>query len=264
MNRCRDPRVGVVVLTYNRVDQTTETIERLQALDEQPSIVVVDNASQDGTPAILRARFPEVDVISLDQNMGAAGRNFGVAASDRRYVALCDDDTWWESGALRYAANVMDDYPDLAVLTARVLVGEECRLDPTCAAMARSPVRATSPLPGPALLGFLAGASIIRRSAFLEVGGFEPALFLGAEESLLGIDLVQAGWTMAYLDNLVVHHHPSPLRDNDRRRRLLARNTLLITWLRRPLLHAGLQTVQATGRALGDRSAAGALADALR
>src|SRR5688572_24416994 len=48
-----DPRIGVSILTYNRVDECSRTVERMLALPERPRIVVVDNGSKDGTPDVL-------------------------------------------------------------------------------------------------------------------------------------------------------------------------------------------------------------------
>lgn len=160
--------MGAVVLTYNRRVEVARTIERLLALPEQPRIFVADNNSSDGTQMELQ-RFPTVARVRLPTNIGAAARNAGVKLCDRPYIALCDDDTWWEPGSLRRAADLLEAYPRLAIVTGKVLVGADERLDPTCALMARSPLRPRSPLPGPALLGFLAGASMVRRSASIRV-----------------------------------------------------------------------------------------------
>lgn len=259
-----DPRVGVVVLTHNRAQEVAGTIERLRVLPERPTIVVVDNASTDGTAALLRCRFPALSLVRLAANMGAAGRNAGVRRCDRPYVALCDDDTWWEPGSLRRAADLLAAHPRLAVVCARLLVGAQGRTDPISGVMARSPLRRPAGLPGAPLLGFLAGASMVRRDAFLAVGGFEPRLFLGAEEALLAIDLSCAGWELAYVDDVIVHHHPSPLRDREGRRRLLERNRLWIAWLRRPLRRALAETLGSGRRARQDRCARAALLAAAR
>jgi GT2 family glycosyltransferase len=259
-----DERVGAVVLTHNRAAEVLNTITQLVALPERPRIVVVDNGSADETADLLRSRFPAIQCVKLPTNLGAAGRNFGVQACDRPYVALCDDDTWWEPGSLSRAADLMDRYPSLAVISGRVLVGESERVDPTCLAMAKSPVRAQDELPGASLLGFLAGAALVRRSAFIEAGGFEPRLFLGGEERLLGVDLASAGWGLAYVDDVVIHHYPSGLRDANARRRFLLRNALWFAWLRRPLPRALAETVQMFRRAVEDAVTRRALVDALR
>ena len=74
-------------------------------------------------------------------------------------------------------------------------------------------------LPGPALGSFLAGASVLRRDAFLDAGGFHSRLWLGGEEELLAVDLATAGWELCYVEDLTVHHQASTLRDPSKRRR---------------------------------------------
>lgn len=259
--RCADPRVGIVVLTHNRVAEVTRTLARLVSLPERPAIILIDNGSTDGTTGTVRRCFPAVTCIRLATNRGAAGRNVGVEACDRPYVALCDDDTWWEPGSLARAADLLDAHPKIAVMTGKVLIRSEC-VDPTCLFMANSPLPALPGFPGTSLLGFLAGASIVRRQAFLAVGGFEPRLFIGAEEELLTLDLVSAGWALAYVDDLVIHHHPSPGRDAESRRRLLARNSLWIAWLRHPLRSALARTLAVIRAGTHSRAAREALHDA--
>ena len=245
-------RIALVILTYNRAAELRRTLERMLALPHAPAIVVVDNASRDGTAQMLRQRFPQVRLISLPANIGAAARNAGVAAVDAPYIAFSDDDTWWASGALEQAVALMDAHADVAVLCARVLVGEQEREDPTCSAMADSPLPRDG-LPGPALLGFLAGASVIRRSAFLQAGGYEPRFFIGGEESLLALDMAAHGWRLCYVPALKVHHHPSSLRDGATRRRCLLRNALWICWMRLPLMLALRESLRLLRKARRER-----------
>jgi GT2 family glycosyltransferase len=233
-----EPRVGVVVLTHDRADAVTRTLTHMRSLPERPLLVVVDNGSLDGTSALVAQRFPSVTLVRLAANAGAAGRNAGVARVTAPYVAFCDDDTWWAPGSLRHGADLLDAHPRLAVITARVVVGPAEREDPTCTEMAASPLDREPGLPGTPILGFLAGASIMRRDAFLAVGGYEPRLFLGGEEALVAVDLVTRGWALAYVPELTVHHHPSPRRESRRRHRLLVRNALWFAWLRRPARRA--------------------------
>jgi GT2 family glycosyltransferase len=255
-------RIAVVVLTYNRCGELRRTLQHLLALPVAPAIVVVDNASGDDTLTMLREQFPSVRVVSLDANIGAAARNAGVAAIDAPYIAFSDDDTWWADGSLEHAVALMDAHPDVAVLCARVLVGEEQREDPTCTEMAASPLPDAG-LPGPALLGFLAGASVIRRSAFVQVGGYEPRLFIGGEEGLLTLDLLSHGWRLAYVPALTVHHHPSAQRDSAKRKRCLLRNALWICWMRLPPLLATQQTLNLLREGWRDGVMMAGLRDAL-
>lgn len=247
-------RISVVVLTHNRAAEVSRTVERLLALPERPPVVVVDNGSTDGTAQTLRRRFPSVRVIECHENLGAAGRNRGVEAATTDYVAFSDDDTHWAPGSLDRAVRILDDAPRVAVLSARVLVGEAGQLDPTCVRMQASPLPRDA-LPGPSLIGYMAGACVFRASVFRELGGYEPRLFIGGEESLLSLEVLDRGDAIVYCDALTVTHHPSPARDASLRRRMLARNAALVAWLRLPLREA----VAASVRALAVQAKEGAL-----
>src|SRR5262249_15786903 len=156
-------------------------------LPEQPPLIVVDNASTPGLLAPIRRGFPGATWLRCPCNQGAAGRNAGVACARTRYVAFCDDDTWWAPGSLQRAAHLLDASSNVVAVSARVLVGDAQHEAAPCMRMAASPLR-SSGLPGPALLGFMAGACVMRTAAYRAVGGYERRLFLGAEEWLMALD----------------------------------------------------------------------------
>ncbi|NUR89454.1 MAG: glycosyltransferase [Nonomuraea sp.] len=252
------------MITWNRREEALTSLGRLLRLPERPRVVLVDNASTDGTAEAVAHAFPEVDVVALPENLGAVGRNVGVARLSTPYVAFADDDTWWEPGSLSRAADVLDAHPRLAVITARILAEPGAREDPIVDELRDSPVRGPSWLPGPALGSFLAGASVLRRTAFLECGGFDRRLWLGGEEELLAVDLATAGWELCYLEDLTVHHQASPNRDAHNRRRVGLRNTLWFTWLRRPARAALRRTAHLARTVPHDRVSLLAAVDALR
>jgi GT2 family glycosyltransferase len=247
-----DSRLGVVVVTRDRLGSLRRTLTCLSALPERPHIVVVDNASRDGTAAAVAAEHPGVNVIPLDRNRGAAARTIGARALDEPYVAFADDDSWWAPGALSRAAAVLDRHPRVGLVAARVLVGEEKRDDPTCVAMARSPLDGGGDLPGRPVLGFIACGAVARRDALLEAGGFHRRWEIQGEEGLLAVDLARNGWMCLYVPEVVAHHHPSAARDPGRRDMLQVRNTLWFAWLRRPLPAVARITLTAAGRAVTD------------
>ncbi|MCU7727105.1 glycosyltransferase [Actinoplanes sp. KI2] len=256
--------VGVVVITHQRRDEALTAVKRLLALPEQPPVVLVDNGSTDGTADAVRKLFPQVDVVALANNLGAVGRNIGVGRLRTPYVAFCDDDTWWEPDSLAMAARALDACPRLAVVNARIMVEPGGQDDPIVAELRDSSVPRPDWLPGPALGSFLAGASMVRCSAFLRAGGFSKRLWLGGEEELLATDLLTAGWELCYLPDAVVHHHASRTRDAALRRRVGLRNTLWFTWLRRPIGPALRRTVFLARSVPRDRVSAFAAWDAIR
>jgi GT2 family glycosyltransferase len=259
-----DQRTGVVVITWQRRDEAVAAVRRLRELPEQPPIVLVDNGSTDGTAEAVRREFPEVDVVALTENLGAVGRNVGVARLRTPYVAFCDDDTWWEPGSLTRAADALDAFPRLALVNARIVVEPGGVDDPIVEELRDSPVPGPDWLPGPALGSFLAGASVVRRDAFEQAGGFSERLWLGGEEELLATDLLSSGWELCYLEDLVVHHRASVLRDAVHRRRVGLRNTLWFTWLRRPIGPALRRSAFLARTVPHDRTSALAVWDALR
>ena len=230
-----DGPMGIVIATRDRRAALLDTLQRLRALPETPSIVVVDNGSHDGTADAVRAAFGDVVVLQPGRNLGSAARTVGARALTTPLIAFGDDDSWWAPGALTTAQELFAMTPRLGLLAARVLVGDDERLDPTCAAMARSPLPSPGPGLGPAVLGFVACGAIVRRAPFLAVGGFDERYGIGGEERRLAVDLAAAGWALAYAPQVVAHHHPEGADDlrPERVRRQL-RNDLWSAWLRRP------------------------------
>jgi len=257
-----DRRISVVIATWNRRTELARTLRQLTALPERPRLVVVDNASTDGTAAAVREGFPGAELIVLRRNRGAWARNVGVRRCASRYVAFSDDDSWWEPGSLATAAAVLGACPQAGLLAARILVGAASRPDPANAAMSASPLPRRD-LPGPRILGFLGCAAVCRREAFLAAGGFSRLLFHGGEEQLLAYDLAAAGWPACYVPDVVARHHPSPARDEVVRACQLSRNRVLVAWMRRPARRAAHETARLAHRARHEPAAARALAGAM-
>lgn len=259
----RGSDVSVVIMTSNRCQSLSTTLDHLAAMPERPPVVVVDNGSTDDTAAVVGGA-PGVRLVRLATNEGTVARNLGVETVSTPYVAFCDDDSWWAPGSLRRAAQVLDTHPDLGAVTAHVLVGPDERDDATSLAMAGGPLPAVPGLPGVPVGGFLACALVVRRQAFLDVGGFQPAFHVGGEEALLAIDLLDAGWALHYLPDVVVHHHPSPARHRSGRLRLQLRNDLWTLWLRRPPGRAARRSLAALRGAGMSLDTAGGAAAAVR
>jgi GT2 family glycosyltransferase len=202
------PAVTCVVASRNRRADLLASLPRHEA-----PVVLVDNASTDDTVAAVRAAHPGVTVLALAENAGALARTFGAAEAGTPFLAFTDDDSWWAPGDLARAVEVMRAHPRLGLLNARILVGADEELDPVCTEMADSPLGTEADLPGPSLLGFVACAALVRTEAFTAVGGFDPVVRFPGEEERLALDLAAAGWGLAYVGDLTVHHHPSPHRE---------------------------------------------------
>jgi GT2 family glycosyltransferase len=258
----RPTDTGVVIATRDRRRSLLRTLRQLVALPEQPPIVVVDNGSSDGSADAVAASYPSVELLRLPRNIGAFARNLGLARLRTPYVALCDDDSWWEPGSLATASGLFRRHPALGLIAARILVGPERRLDPVSALM-REGTAANLRLPGPRVSGFLACGAAVRRAAFLEAGGFCRRFLIGGEEELLAIDMRAAGWELCYAEEVVAVHLPDP-GSRGERSWLCRRNTLWTSWLRMPPRRALKDTVLAAAAATRDPLARRAFLAAMR
>ena len=223
-------RVTVVVATRNRREELVAHLGR-----HEGPVIVVDNASTDGSVEAVRAAHPRVRVVPLTRNVGAVARTVGARLASTPYVAFADDDSWWAPGALARAAAVFDAHPRLGLVAGSIAVGPEQRPDPLNAVLAASPLGIPPGCPGPALLGFVGCGAVVRRSAFLEAGGFDDVVRFPGEEERVALDLFDAGWRLSYVPEIRAHHHPSQHREPDGRRQAeLVRSRLLTALMRRP------------------------------
>ena len=96
------PTVSIVIVSWNgrqHLEGCLTAVAAQHGVDFET--ILVDNASTDGTAAFVRERFPWVQVVTLDRNLGfAGGNNAGVRAARGRYVALLNNDTMVDAGWL--------------------------------------------------------------------------------------------------------------------------------------------------------------------
>jgi GT2 family glycosyltransferase len=263
-----ESRTSFVIASRNRSSELAVVVERLLDTTRCP-IILVDNASDDDS-LLVSNRFAtraggRVDVVALPENLGAVGRNVGVARCATPFVAFCDDDSWWEPDATTIAEELFDAHPTVALLTGRTVVWPGQRDDPMVELLATSPLGHDPALPGPSILGFLACSAMIRKTAFDAVGGFSPILHFRGEERLLAWDLAANGWDLCFSPRLVAHHQPSAIRPpSSQQKARSTRNDVLTTWLRRPAAACVSASVEFAKKAVVDRAHAKALGEAVR
>ena len=186
----------------------------------QVELVVVGNGAEvTGLPAGVRT-------VLLPENVGvAAGRNAGVQACGGDVVLFLDDDGWYpDPGLASYVAARFAAAPALAVLSMQVV-------DPEGGPGARWHVprlRAGDPERSSVVTTFLGGASAIRRSAYLEAGGYPDEFFYGHEETDLAWRLLDRGYRLEYDAAARMCHHTLPNARYDTFRRRDGRNRVLL------------------------------------
>ena len=220
-----DAEVAVVVVTHQTRDDVLGCLSSLDADVEE--VVVVDCGSTDGTAAAVRRAYPAVTVLALDNVGYGRGANAGVACTRAPLVVVANADTRFAPGAVRSLAVAFDDHPDLGVAGPQVHYPDgrpqaSARTFPTLGQAA-----------GHALLGlwwpdnrwtrayrqrdadprqardadWVSGCALtLRRSAFEDVGGFDPGYWMFVEDVDLGYRLRQAGWRVRFVPDAHVEH----------------------------------------------------------
>lgn len=91
----RDPLVTVNILSYNRKDYLKTTLQKVFDQDyKKIEVIVVDNASNDGSPEMVEEEYPGVRLIRLKKNIGIVGRNEGLKIARGDYILELDDDSY--------------------------------------------------------------------------------------------------------------------------------------------------------------------------
>ena len=120
------PRLTIVIVTYNSSREIDVVLGSLTQAAPVAShdIVVIDNASSDGTPAIMRERWPAVRLIESGANLGfAAANNRAIRTSSSELVLLLNPDTRVPAGAVDRLVAQLDARADVAIVGPRIVDG---------------------------------------------------------------------------------------------------------------------------------------------
>ncbi len=224
------PDVSVVLVSFNTRDLLRECLQTVYAqTGVTMEVFVVDNASRDGSAAMVCAEFPGATVIVSELNLGfAAANNRAMEQCSGRFVVLLNTDAFLRPGDLERAVRKMEANPKAGLAGAR-LVGRDGSFQPS-ARQFPSLTNDVLALTGLSALGrhskffgkadrtwadpsvetpadWVPGAfAIIRREVLESVGLFDERFFLYYEEVDLCRRIISAGWQVWYWPELVVVH----------------------------------------------------------
>lgn len=227
------PAVSVVIVTWNcaaLVDACMRSL-RQHAGNVDYEVIVVDNASADGTATHVAQRWPDARLIANDQNTGfARASNQGIAAARHELVCLLNPDTeLTQADTLARMVARMADHPDISMAGVRLVfpdgshqVGDGGHLPGLAAVLAHATLltrlaprrfRGLFLQDGCAGLpyervGWVCGAcTLVRRSAVARAGGLDESYFMYGEDIEWGCRFNRLGETVAYLPDITIVHH---------------------------------------------------------
>jgi len=194
--------VSIVFLAYNRRDELAVSLEQvLEHLDypaDRLEVIVVDNASTDGTSEMVRERFPGLQVIRNPENVGASGWNVGMSTARGDWRMILDDDCYITGDALRRAvARAEEERADL--VSFRVTASGE-------------PGFFFNDQYQTGLLTFWGCAAMFSRRAIETEPFYDPNMFIWANEMELSMRLLDKGFRHLHLPEVVAVHMKEPLR----------------------------------------------------
>jgi GT2 family glycosyltransferase len=235
------PSVSVVIVNYNGRDYLERCLDSLNALDYpagRVQVVLVDNASSDGSVELVRERFGDTVVLVNDTNTGfSPAVNQGARAATGRYLALLNNDAEADPAWLTEAVRVLEMDDDVACVASKILRDDRTTIDYAGGQMAfyghgfaaRNKERDTGDDQPRATLFASGGAMVVRRDVFLDVGGFDDTYFAFFEDVDFGWRLWVLGHEVRYVPTSTVYHRHHGTIERfgyPRERYLLERNAL--------------------------------------
>lgn len=255
------PDISVVIVSFNTRELLKQCIEALlpETAGLTAEIIVVDNASRDGSADMVESVFPQVCLVRAGVNLGfAAANNVGFRRARGRYVVLLNSDAFVGWDALRTGVQRMDRSPEVAMAGAKLLSRDgslqpSARMFPTLAndfltlsgLAARYPgsrlfgrFDRTWADPGqPAAVDWVPGAfAIVRRSVLDEIGHFDERFFLYYEEVDLCRRIREAGHEIWYWPDMEVIHLGGESSKTVRNTLLSTSGSQLVLWRMRSAL----------------------------
>lgn len=200
LGRERWPRTTVAILAYNRREELRETLSivlgRLDYPAESLEVIVVDNASTDGTAAMLAEAFPSVRLIALDKNVGAPAWNAAFAEGSGEWFLVLDDDCYLGGPNLKLAVAAAEaNRADLVSFKVRSSYDPDYYFNDEFTT---------------GILSFWGCAWLISRRALDAVGGYDPGIFIWGNEVDLTLRVLDAGYRHLYLPDVVAVHMKPP------------------------------------------------------
>lgn len=224
--------LSIIIVSWNAKRLLLECLQSLTYEHSAYSteIIVVDNASTDGSPEAVQEQFPHVKLVRNDANLGfAKGNNIGIKQSIGEYICLVNSDVKVLKGCLDRMYDYMDRHPSVGILGPKILwpdltLQDSCRKFPTLLnnlfpaialdkAFPRSKIFSGEhmryfPHDRVRTVDSLVGCFLmVRREAIYQVGLFDERFFIYVEEVDWCKRFWNSGWEVVFYPHAQVIHY---------------------------------------------------------
>ncbi|MBN1889980.1 MAG: glycosyltransferase family 2 protein [Thermoflexales bacterium] len=210
------PTTSLILVNYNSGAYLKRCLSSLALGAVEREIILVDNASTDGSAEEIAAAFPRVRLVKSQVNRGfGGGCNLGARAAGGDYLAFLNPDTLVEPGWLEALVAALEAEPRAGLATPKILMladparintcGNEMHLTglTLCRGLGQARAAFERQEEVPAVSG---AAFVIRRALFEALGGFDPDFFMYMEDTDLSLRARLAGYTCLYVPSSIVYH----------------------------------------------------------
>lgn len=221
--------VSVVFVSYNRKDLLLKAIQSAKKQTVPVKVIVMDDASTDGTDELIQQHFPDIIYYRSNQKMGPSYlRNEGAKRADSDIIFFFDDDTELVSEHILERTLQDFDHPNIGVIAMPFI-----NILQNKAVQVSVPDSATSYI----YHAFVAAAFAIRKDVFLQLGGFRKEFFYMGEEGDLSIRLLNAGYFVKAGTASPAYHYQPPNRISYNADFYGRRNDILFVYLNVPKIY---------------------------
>ena len=215
------PKVSVIIVNYNGLHLLKECLDSLRKQTFRDfEIILVDNASSDGSVDFVKSHYPDVKIIVNEENLGyGGGNNVGIKSSEGKYVVLLNNDTRVHNRWLEELVNVAERDYKIGMCASKILNYDNPEIiDNTGLLMypdglARGRGRLEKDrgqFDKQEEVFFPSGcAALYRREMLDEIGLFDEDFFLYLDDVDIGLRGRLAGWKCMYVPDAVVYHRYS-------------------------------------------------------
>lgn len=223
-----NPLVSIIIVNYNGKALLKDCLESIRSSEaSEEEIIIVDNASTDGSADYIKKEFPHVKLIALDKNYGfALANNIGAETAAGEYIVFLNNDTVVTPGWLNALRNALSSDPTVGAAGSKLLLYHRPERVNSAGTnivfngggydigfMDSDSDRYNTPGPRG---GVCAAAMMVRKQEFLALGGFDPMYFMYFEDVDLCWRYWLSGYRVLYVPTSVVYHRFGGTAGSDR------------------------------------------------
>ncbi len=211
--------ISILIVNYNGLKHLEECLASIYAQSFQSfEVILVDNASQDGSIAYLEKKFPQVQIIRSPSNTGfAGGNNLGLPHCNGEFVFLLNNDTQLEADVLRNIEHAIKNHPDIQVFGCFLINYRERHLADSAGdtvytngipfSFSGYPVQKFTE--EKFISAACAGAAVYSQKIIKQIGFFDEDFFLLFEDLDLSFRAQHGGFKILFLPDAKVYHKGS-------------------------------------------------------